>query len=162
LGQEAPSTARGILEAPPFATGSLDGVTLWDVLEHVPNPLGALTTCRELLQENGWIALNVPAIDSFLARGLGARWPLLLPEHLHYFTRRSLRHLLGASGFGSISFHLHPVVFSAGYVAHRLGQHALPLAGLGARILKWLGAEELPVPLLMGEVTALARAKPSA
>ena len=97
----------------------------------------------------------MPDRSSLLARSFGDRWPLLLPEHLYYFTPRSLGTLLRSLGFEPLGTHLHPVFFRLHYVLHRLTQHLPDLAALG-----WLSRSalsEVPVPLLMGEVTMVAR-----
>jgi SAM-dependent methyltransferase len=141
------------LEASPFEPSHFSAITMWDVLEHVPAPRPFLERARGLLASGGILAINVPARDSLIARMFGQRWPLLLPEHLVYFTRRSLRTLLEATGFEVLGFHLHPVFFSLDYVLRRLAQHGvaanLAIASLG----------RLTVPLLMGEVTVFARAR---
>lgn len=132
-------------------------VTLWDVLEHVPDPRGFLALARRHLVPGGLLALKVPARDSSVARVLGSRWPLLLPEHLHYFTRPSLRALLRQAGLEAPSFRLHVVHFSLEYALHRLAQHRWPLA---RRLHERVGGKRLgarAVPLLMGEVVAVAR-----
>jgi len=145
------------LEKAPFAGNAFDAVVMWDVLEHVADPGLALAQAARLLRPGGILALNVPDVRSPVARLLGRRWPLLLPEHLFYFSRRSLRRLLGGSGFEVLGFYLHPVFFSAGYVLHRLGQHGFPGAGVLAGAARPTGLARLLVPLLMGEVTAVAR-----
>jgi SAM-dependent methyltransferase len=84
-GQIECATLENSTLRPPF-----DVVTLWDVLEHVPDSVQFLTACRGLLNRGGYLFLNVPDLDSREAKILGSRWPLLLPEHLNYFNRPSL------------------------------------------------------------------------
>lgn len=73
--------------------GTLDAVTFWDVLEHVPNPIADLKRARELLKPGGVIAVTVPDSANFLARASGTRWfgYKTAGEHLQFFTRASLR-----------------------------------------------------------------------
>src|SRR5438105_414530 len=66
------------LEAANLPAGSFDALTLWDVLEHVPDPLGFLQTCRDLLRPGGLLFLNIPNLDSLESKLLVSRWPLLL------------------------------------------------------------------------------------
>jgi SAM-dependent methyltransferase len=143
----------GTFEASPFESSRFAAITMWDVLEHVADPSVFLARARALLRANGLLAINVPCRDSIIARVLRSRWPLLLPEHLTYFTRPSLRALLAMNGFEILGFHLHPVFFSLGYVVHRLAQHGLTVPFVGKSI------GELTVPLLMGELTVIARTK---
>lgn len=137
----------------PFAA-----ITLWDVLEHVTDPRAFLSKASSLLAPGGVIVVNVPRRDSPMARLLGRRWPLLLPEHLYYFTPRSLRRLSERAGLRTVAFHPHPVFFSLGYVLHRLAQHGFPGTRGAARRLRGTRTATLSLPLLMGEVTAVCRA----
>ena len=83
------------LEHANLEPASFDALTLWDVLEHCcPDPkAGFMKLCGSLLKPGGKLLLNVPDPDSFEARLLGRRWPLLLAEHLNYFNRKSLPNL---------------------------------------------------------------------
>jgi SAM-dependent methyltransferase len=137
--------------------GSFDVVCLWDVLEHVPDPQAFLARAAAALRPGGLLALNVPNIRSWIARALGRRWPLLLPEHLFFFSPASLRLLLGRNALAGTELHLHPVSFGAGYVAHRLAHHDFPGARRLARALDGGPLRGLRLPLLMGELTAVAR-----
>jgi SAM-dependent methyltransferase len=141
------------LEDAPLGGRLFDVVTMWDVLEHVRDPAAMIRAARERLAPSGVLLLNVPARDTVVARALGPRWPLLLPEHLFYFSRPSLRRLLEGQGLQIVAFHPHVVFFSLGYVLRRLAQHEWPLASRAVRVL---GGAPLSVPLLMGEVTAVA------
>jgi 2-polyprenyl-3-methyl-5-hydroxy-6-metoxy-1,4-benzoquinol methylase len=82
---------RKTLEQAGLAQDSFDAITLWDVLEHVSDPVATLIRCRTLLKAGGFVFLNVPDLDSLQARILGKSWPLLLAEHLNYFNRPSLK-----------------------------------------------------------------------
>ncbi len=69
-----------------------DLITFSHVVEHLPDPIGTLSTAASLLDEGGTIWLAVPngACDS--ARRLGWRWHSTdLPFHLHHFSPRSMR-----------------------------------------------------------------------
>jgi len=149
LGREA-ELYCATLEHTPLAAGSFDAVTLWDVLEHVPQPLEFLRTCASLLKPGGHLFLNVPDLDSPEARVLGRRWPLLLAEHLNYFNRQSLRFCGEKAGLKWIAFGRRPASFSIGYILFRLAQHRIP----GTVLLRKLAgkAGRIRVPLYLGEV----------
>jgi len=128
--------------------GKFQAITLWDVLEHVPDPNAFLLACCRLLHPNGFLFLNVPDLDSPQARILKRRWPLLLPEHLNYFNRPSLRLCAEHAHLMPIRFGRRYAWFSMNYVAYRVAQHEI----LGAKILKQsasgiLGRILLPIPL---------------
>lgn len=141
-----------------FAPGSFDAITLWDVLEHVPDPLAFARACRDLLKLDGVLFVNVPAIDSRVARLLGKRWPLLLPEHLNYFTRRSLERCARAGGFQTLLFDSRLASFSVGYAVRRLAQHDIPLARHAERWFDRTHLSNVVVSLPLGESLSAWRA----
>ena len=134
--------------------GEFDAVTLWDVLEHVPHPRAFLSECKALMRPGGHLFLNVPDLGSLQARVLGARWPLLLPEHLNYFTRSSLRLCGERAGLKLVCFGRRRVSFSLSYIAFRVSQHNMP----GSAVLRRLAGGFLGrilVPVSMGETFAV-------
>lgn len=146
-----------IFENMDFGELRFDAITLWDVLEHVVDPLNFMQRCHDLLKPGGYLFLNVPDIDSFEARFLGTRWPLLLPEHLNYFNRRSLK--LGAekSGLQLARFGRRCSYFSVQYVLYRLSQHRIPAAKLLSGVAR-TPIGRLVVPVSLGETYAVFRA----
>jgi SAM-dependent methyltransferase len=137
--------------------GSFDAVCLWDVLEHVSDPDAFLAQAAGSLRPGGVLALNVPNLQSWIARALGRRWPLLLPEHLFFFSPVSLRLLFDRHGIAAPKLLLHPVAFGAGFVARRLAQHGVPGARWIEKALDAGALRHLPISLLMGELTAIGR-----
>jgi SAM-dependent methyltransferase len=145
------------LEAARLEGRRFDVVTMWDVLEHVRSPSDFIAQAKRHMAPGALLAINVPARDTLVARCLGRRWPLLLPEHLYYFTRTSLRALLERAGFEVLGFHAHVVQFSVGYVASWLSQHGWPAFAPLERALRSAGASGSRVPLVIGERTIVAR-----
>lgn len=83
-----------------FARDSLDVVTLWDVLEHVSDPLTLLRNLSLWLKPDGYLILTLPDPDSWERRWFGRYWVGWdLPRHLHLFPRSTLRLLLTRCGF---------------------------------------------------------------
>lgn len=95
----------GPLEEAVFPDEYFDAVTLWDVLEHLPNPRAALTRIRCALKPDGWIFCRVPSLDSLDARLFGPYWAGLdAPRHFYVFSQSTLGHLLDVTGFGFREF----------------------------------------------------------
>jgi SAM-dependent methyltransferase len=132
-------------------------ITMWDVLEHVPDPQGFLRYAASLLKKGGTILLNVPDFDSVQARVLKSWWPLLLPEHLNYFNRGSLRRLAGSLDLELLAFGRRPAVFSLKYIMYRLGQHGLPGFSVVGRLCSRSPVADCLVPVFMGEVYSVWR-----
>jgi SAM-dependent methyltransferase len=138
------------LEAAELPPASFDVVTIWDVVEHVIDPVAFIQSAARLVRPGGVLAINVPDRSSLIARLMGARWPLRLPEHLFYFSKRSLREILQRAGLSEPEFRLHPVYFSLPYVCQRLRQHGVPAPAL-------LETLDIEIPVVMGELTAFSR-----
>ena len=74
-------------------------ITLWHVLEHLPDPVAHLTRLKSALSPGGVLALEVPNAGSAVARHMGAAWPSLEPQvHVNQFTPQSLRAALSTQG----------------------------------------------------------------
>jgi SAM-dependent methyltransferase len=79
--------------------GRYDCVSLWDVIEHLRDPRGALARAADALRPGGVLALSTGDVTSLCARLSGPRWHLFnLPEHLFFFSPGSLRRMLAAAG----------------------------------------------------------------
>ena len=144
-------------EDAPLRTQVFDAITMWDVLEHVADPAAVLRRCAGLLRDSGTLLLKVPDLDSLTARILRGKWPVLLPEHLNYFTRQSLRALTRSAGLELLGFRRSPVTFSVRYVLYRMSQHGIPATGLCHRLLKNTAIGRTLVPLYLGELYAFMR-----
>ena len=73
---------------------SYDLVTLFEVIEHVPNPAEFVRRAEEVVRPGGLVYLTTPnfaSIDRFL---LGKHWEIIHREHLTYFTSRTLHSMV--------------------------------------------------------------------
>jgi SAM-dependent methyltransferase len=104
-------------ELPP---ASFDTVVLGDVIEHLIDPSAALDRIRELLRPGGVVYLALPDAGSRLARAMGAHWWSVLPTHVHYFTRGSIRRLLERRGFEVVELTTAPKAFTVHYYLDRV------------------------------------------
>jgi SAM-dependent methyltransferase len=83
---------RGVtlVERGQLAGEQFDLITLWDVIEHLSDPLDTLRWLRPLLAREGRLLIQTPRIG-LLSDALGDRFEHYLPfEHVHLFTRESL------------------------------------------------------------------------
>lgn len=76
-----------------------DLITLWHVLEHLPDPIDVLQRARQLLKPSGHLVLAVPNIESLSARVFQSHWYGIAPPwHLHQFSPRSLHRVFAGAG----------------------------------------------------------------
>ncbi len=98
--RHAVPAVTGDLVQAPFPPASLSLITMFHVLEHLPDPGAFLAVARELLAPEGRLVVQVPNVDSWQFRLLGARWNGLdVPRHLNHFRPADLRVLLNRHGF---------------------------------------------------------------
>ena len=111
----------GDLESQQFPEGSFDVVTMWNVLEHLHDPLGTLREIRRILVPGGYVALVVPNIASSQAKRFGRDWWVLqLPQHLTFFTLFTLREMLERAGFRVLRLQPRRVTYSHLSLARQL------------------------------------------
>ncbi len=111
--------AVGAVEESGFAAEYFDLITLWDVLEHIPNPDLLLAYFYRILKPDGILFIATPhatvqvAKASVKARLVGMREGthyLEAKDHVNLYTPKSLRLVLSRSNFKSLTFtHLRPI-----------------------------------------------------
>ena len=69
---------------------SLDVVTMFEVMEHLPQPVQFLQRAEQVVKPGGLIYLTTPNFQSLDRRVLGESWDVFHREHLTYFTRATL------------------------------------------------------------------------
>ncbi len=75
-------------------------VTMWDVFEHVEDPVGYLKKTYSILDSGGILAINTIDAQSFWARVWGKKWNMIIPpEHLFYYSKQGLNNMLKSAGF---------------------------------------------------------------
>jgi SAM-dependent methyltransferase len=86
-------------EANMAGIGKVDVITLFDVIEHLPQPHETLALCDRYLKPGGIIMITTGDFASPLARLAGARWRLMTPpQHLWFLTPESMRRSAAALG----------------------------------------------------------------
>ena len=95
---------------------SIDVITMWHVLEHVPNVENQIKEIKRMLKPNGSIIIAVPNFNSYDANYYDSFWAAFdVPRHLWHFSKKSIQSL-----FERENFHLEktlPMLFDAFYVA---------------------------------------------
>ena len=81
-----------------FGDRKFDLITMWDVIEHLPNPVAFLQTLRGMLKPKGLLAFETPNAASLYAKLRGRSWGWG-PHHLYYFTPETTEKMLTQLGF---------------------------------------------------------------
>lgn len=114
-----PNVLCSRLEEADVPHSAFDLITMWDVLDHLPQPDPLLRRCHALLREGGSCFLRTPNIRVQLLRArLKQRLRGMQPgvaylqarDHAHHYSMSSIRKLLERNGFARVQFvHLRPV-----------------------------------------------------
>jgi SAM-dependent methyltransferase len=92
-------------EALSFASQSFDVAVMFDVIEHLLDPLAALAELRRVLQPGGLLVVWTPNVRALSRWALGQEWAVFSPaEHLHNFSSTTLAQLLHRGGFRHVTF----------------------------------------------------------
>lgn len=96
--------------------GSFDVITLWHVLEHVPNIEDYMLKLKSLLKPNGVLVIAVPNFKSYDAYYYKQFWAAFdVPRHLWHFSKKSIQLL-----FSKIEMRVvktKPMIFDSFYVS---------------------------------------------
>lgn len=91
------------LEDAGLAAGSFDAVSLFDVLEHLLDPVRTLRACTRLLAPGGIVFLYVPNYDSASRLLMGKEAHFIWPtHHLNYYTPTTIRDLMRREGLETV------------------------------------------------------------
>lgn len=104
------------------ADGAFDAVTIFQTIEHEPDPAALAAELFRLLAPGGVLMVTTPAADGFVARAMGRYWfGYRNVEHVSFFSRRSLRYALEQAGFEILMLEVeHGKHLTAKYVLNRL------------------------------------------
>lgn len=115
------SVTTGTLPDCDLAPGSFDVITMWDVVEHVPDPCALVQKANEVLRREGLLVLSTGDVDSLVARVSGTRWHLFnVPQHLSFFSKETITRLLERQGFRVLCIDHSGSFYTIGYLSYRM------------------------------------------
>ena len=116
----------GTLRELRFDDQAFDVVTMWDVIEHVLDPMAELLEVHRVLRQGGLLSIITPDASSPVARLLGSRWEEYrrVREHVYFFSRRTLAEMLRKAGFDILRMESADKVFYLGPAMQRLKYYA--------------------------------------
>lgn len=123
----------------PDVKGPFDIVTVIDVIEHVPDPVGLACEVAAVMARDGICVMVTPDVGSLAARLMGWRWWHYRIAHIGYFNKRTLTRAMEAAG-------LHPV-------AVRRPSWYFPMSYLMKRALSYFPARlRPPIPSFLDRI----------
>jgi 2-polyprenyl-3-methyl-5-hydroxy-6-metoxy-1,4-benzoquinol methylase len=119
---------EGLLNDVPFSHESFDVITMWDVIEHVYDPVAVIKQAANLLRPGGILVINQPNLGSIDRRLFGTAWAGYdLPRHLYLFPADLLRSTMEKVGLEEIERKC------------LYGSHGAAGTSVTFAVVKWLG-----------------------
>ena len=156
MGVDVNAAARAAVEAAGFRAaptvaalelepGSVSAITFFQVLEHLPDPVGALREAATLLNPGGQVLIETWDRRSPVARVMKAKWQQATPPSVRWlFSEADMRRKCEAAGLQLLRWQHSVKWVSVGLVAGQLGNRD---SRLGRRVGTRLQKVALPYPL---------------
>ncbi len=129
-----------------------DCITLWHVLEHVPDLEKYILKLKSLLKENGILIIAVPNYNSFDAKHYKEFWAAYdVPRHLHHFSQFSIQSLFSLISFKVIK--TIPMIFDSFYVSLLSEKYKRGKSNLFSAF--WVGLRSNMIAKQSGEYSSL-------
>lgn len=114
------NNVSGAIKSGTLLAESFDTVVMFDVIEHLPDPIATLAELRPLLRTGGHLIFATINIEASISLLLGHRWPWFMDMHYYYFSDRGYVDMLHRSGFVRKK-HLHfPYMVKAYYFVDKV------------------------------------------
>ncbi len=96
---------QGKLNPKNYDAGFFDVITSFEVIEHINNPIEEITHFTTLLRKGGAVYVTTPNFNSFSRFYLKQNWNVIeYPEHLSYYTQKTLCYLFEKHQFSTFTF----------------------------------------------------------
>lgn len=95
---------QGKLNADNYNTGFFDVIFSSEVIEHINNPIEEIKSFHKILRKDGLVYVTTPNLNSISHKLLKDKWNIFhYPEHLCYYTPKTLQKLFRDNGFKKLS-----------------------------------------------------------
>lgn len=146
----------GTLREAKFAEGCFDVVTMWDVLEHTPDPVAELAEVYRILKPGGILVINFPNVGSKLARLAGRNWWFFLSVHLYHFTPQTITTMLEKNNLSVLSLRRHFQTLELEHLIKMVGLYSRIISDLGLKISSLLRIGKLQIPYYASQANVVA------
>lgn len=110
---------EGSIRSITYPKKSFDVITLFDVFEHLSDPLDDMKKLAGLLKDDGVLLIATGDTGSLAARLFKRRWTFYIPpQHIFFFDRTTVVDLLQRAGLTVRAWHRVGKWLSLGYVLH--------------------------------------------
>lgn len=99
------SIKHGTIQSISYPKGEFDVITMFDVVEHLGDPIADLQKLIGYLKDDGIIIIATGNADSLSAKLFKRRWTFYIPpQHTYFFTKKNFQTVLGRAGLRPIEW----------------------------------------------------------
>jgi len=137
---------------------SFDFIFLFQVFDHIPDPIGFLNICYNLLFPGGNILVINHDLKSLSSRVLGEKSPIIDIEHIYLYSKETIKKVFVKAGFNPLRIYSPKNVISFRYLLWLLpipGIIKLKLLNFKGRFLNFLLNQKVRIQL--GNLCVIAK-----
>ena len=151
----------GTIEDANYKDGEFDIITMTDILEHLTDPHKFMKKAGQLVKTGGLLLIITPNSGSITRKILGKNWYQFKEEHIIYYTKKGLAHLLKTQGFELVFAKANTKTFSLKYTYEYVKKYKIAVIGsIFAKVFpllpEFVKNASFSNPMA-GEIIALAR-----
>jgi len=129
-------------------TESFDVVSMFHVMDHLPDPLSTIKICRSALKPGGTFVVAVHNSRSWSAKLMKSHSPIVDVEHTYLYDKKTVKKLFETAGLVDIRVGSYWNLYSLAYLIHLVPiPRVIKLALLKGKLGKILRVVRLSVPL---------------
>lgn len=135
-----------------------DVICLFQVLDHMPQPVETLKACRELLSEDGVLLIFNHDIKAWSAKLLGESSPIIDIEHTYLYSTETLSSILNTAGLEPLEQGSAWNDYDISYLT-KLFPFPKLIKKFLLRFLKWTLLGHIPVRVPLGNLYSISKKK---
>lgn len=129
-----------------------DIVTMFDVLEHLRDPIKELNAVNQRMKKGGVLIISTLDIDTIFPKLLGKKWPWLMDMHIYYFNRGIIEQMLKRTGFKTLHSCNYTHIISLDYLLMKLQNMSVWGAGNFGKALRKTPIGRIMMPFSFGDI----------
>lgn len=134
---------------------TFDIICLFQVLDHMPDPVSTLRECQKLLSPNGVILILNHDIDAWSAKLLGESSPIIDIEHTYLYSKKTLAKILDSAGLKAVEQGCAWNSYDISYLV-KLFPFPKPIKTIFLFLLKFTLLGKIPVRVPLGNLYSLS------
>ena len=113
----------GSIENAPFPDEEFDVIAMWDIIEHLRNPLLAIQEVQRMLKPGGICFISTDDVSNWFVKLLGRKWwGIAPPLHLCHFSKTGMHLLFERAGnYSKVDFKKDHRRYSIAEIINHLG-----------------------------------------